>query len=98
MKALCCATCGCDTRRRGGFGLALAFFLIVCTLVPFGVGPQGGTLVAHRPGILWWGAAGLPFVAGPHFALDFEDGSLTCWRPRPCRLKARWRSRRWRIG
>ena len=52
------------TRAGGGFGLGLAFFLIVCTLVPFGVGPEGGTLALIAPGILWVGA------------LDWEDGSL----------------------
>ena len=31
-------------RAGGGFGLALAFFLIVAVLVPFGIGPASGTL------------------------------------------------------
>ena len=44
------------TRAGGGFGLSLAFFLIVTVLVPFGVGPEGGTLARIAPGILWVGA------------------------------------------
>ena len=40
-------------RAGGGFGLALAFFLIVCVLVPFGVGPQTDKLALIAPGILW---------------------------------------------
>ena len=31
-------------RAGGGFGLGLAFFLIVTVLVPFAVGPEGETL------------------------------------------------------
>ena len=44
------------TRAGGGFGLSLAFFLIVTVLVPFGDGPEGGTLSRIAPGILWVGA------------------------------------------
>ncbi|MEP5197898.1 MAG: heme exporter protein CcmB, partial [Paracoccaceae bacterium] len=40
-------------RAGGGFGLALAFFLIVIVLVPFGVGPQTDILSKIAPGILW---------------------------------------------
>ena len=43
-------------RAGGGFGLALAFFLILVTLVPFGVGPDEGLLSRIAPGILWVGA------------------------------------------
>ena len=43
-------------RSGGGFGLALAFFLIVIVLVPFGVGPDRATLARIAPGILWIGA------------------------------------------
>jgi len=43
-------------RAGGGFGLGLAFFLILCVLVPFGVGPEAGTLAKIAPGILWVGA------------------------------------------
>ena len=43
-------------RAGGGFGLGLAFFLIVTVLVPFSVGPQSSLLSTIAPGILWLGA------------------------------------------
>ena len=36
-------------RAGGGFGLGLAFFLLVAVLVPLGVGPEGGTLGRIAP-------------------------------------------------
>ena len=65
------------TRAGGGFGLSLAFFLIVTVLVPFGVGPEGGTLSKIAPGILWVGALLSCLLSLDRiFALDREDGSL----------------------
>ena len=65
------------TRAGGGFGLSLAFFLIVTVLVPFGVGPEGGTLAKIAPGILWVGALLACLLSLDRiFALDREDGSL----------------------
>ena len=65
------------TRAGGGFGLSLAFFLIVTVLVPFGVGPEGGTLARIAPGILWVGALLSCLLSLDRiFALDREDGSL----------------------
>ena len=50
-------------RSGGGFGLALAFFLILVVLIPFGVGPQSDVLARIAPGTLWVGALlGMPFV------------------------------------
>ena len=43
-------------RAGGGFGLGLAFFLMVAVLVPLGVGPEGTLLARIAPGILWVGA------------------------------------------
>ena len=43
-------------RAGGGFGLGLAFFLIVTVLVPFSVGPQSSLLSTIAPGVLWLGA------------------------------------------
>ncbi|OCX63086.1 heme exporter protein CcmB [Thioclava sp. SK-1] len=64
-------------RAGGGFGLGLAFFLIVVTLVPFGVGPQGDILARIAPGVLWLGALLACLLSLDRiFALDFEDGSL----------------------
>ncbi|NDH03666.1 MAG: heme exporter protein CcmB, partial [Marivivens sp.] len=40
-------------RAGGGFGLGLAFFLIVVVLIPFGVGPDASVLEPIAPGILW---------------------------------------------
>lgn len=64
-------------RAGGGFGLGLAFFLIVSTLVPFGVGPEGALLARIAPGILWVGALLACLLSLDRiFQLDFEDGSL----------------------
>jgi len=64
-------------RAGGGFGLGLAFFLIVVTLVPFGVGPQSELLAKIAPGILWLGALLACLLSLDRiFALDWEDGSL----------------------
>lgn len=64
-------------RAGGGFGLGLAFFLIVVVLVPFGVGPNAQTLSVIAPGILWLGALLACLLSLDRiFALDFEDGSL----------------------
>lgn len=64
-------------RAGGGFGLGVAFFLIVCTLVPFGVGARGDLLAAIAPGILWVGALLSCLLSLDRmFALDVEDGTL----------------------
>ena len=64
-------------RAGGGFGLGLAFFLIVCILVPFSVGPQSKLLSTIAPGVLWLGALLACLLSLDRiFALDFEDGSL----------------------
>lgn len=65
-------------RAGGGFGLGLAFFLIVVALVPFGVGPQTALLTAIAPGILWVASLLAALLSLDRiFALDYEDGSLT---------------------
>jgi len=64
-------------RSGGGFGLGLAFFLLVAVLVPLGVGPEPATLARIAPGILWVGALLACLLSLDRiFALDFEDGSL----------------------
>lgn len=64
-------------RAGGGFGLGLAFFLIVTVLVPFGVGPETAVLREIAPGILWVGALLACLLSLDRiFALDHEDGSL----------------------
>ncbi len=64
-------------RAGGGFGLGLAFFLIVAVLVPFGVGPEQEILRRIAPGILFVGALLACLLSLDRiFALDHEDGSL----------------------
>ncbi|PWE34407.1 heme exporter protein CcmB [Maritimibacter sp. 55A14] len=75
-------------RSGGGFGLSLAFFLIVVTLVPFGVGPQTATLAGIAPGILWLGALLACLLSLDRiFQLDFEDGSLDLLATAPLPLE-----------
>jgi heme exporter protein B len=65
------------TRAGGGFGLGLAFFLLVAVLVPLGVGPDAALLGRIAPGILWVGALLACLLSLDRiFALDAEDGSL----------------------
>ncbi|RNI16018.1 heme exporter protein CcmB [Paracoccus pantotrophus] len=88
MKALLIRDLRLATRAGGGFGLALAFFLIVCTLVPFGVGPEGDQLSRIAPGILWVGALLSCLLSLDRiFALDFEDGSLDLLATAPLPLE-----------
>ncbi|CAM3746114.1 heme exporter protein CcmB [Paracoccus yeei] len=88
MKALLLRDLRLAVRAGGGFGLALAFFLIVCTLVPFGIGPEGGTLARVAPGILWIGALLSCLLSLDRiFALDHEDGSLDLLATAPLPLE-----------
>ncbi|MFV0493328.1 MAG: heme exporter protein CcmB [Pseudorhodobacter sp.] len=76
-------------RAGGGFGLGLAFFLLVAVLVPLGVGPEGTTLALIAPGILWVGALLSCLLSLDRiFALDFEDGSLELLATAPVPLEA----------
>ncbi|MCP4825631.1 MAG: heme exporter protein CcmB, partial [Shimia sp.] len=64
-------------RAGGGFGLGLAFFLIVVILVPFSVGPESGLLSKIAPGVLWLGALLACLLSLDRIlALDWEDGTL----------------------
>jgi len=77
------------TRAGGGFGLALAFFLIVTVLVPFGVGPESAVLARIAPGVLWVGALLACLLSLDRiFALDFEDGSLDLLATAPIPMEA----------
>jgi heme exporter protein B len=76
-------------RAGGGFGLGLAFFLIVVVLVPFGVGPETGLLAVIAPGVLWLGALLACLLSLDRiFALDWEDGSLDLLATAPLPLEA----------
>ena len=75
-------------RAGGGFGLALAFFLIVVALVPFGVGADPGLLSQVAPGILWVAALLASLLSLDRiFALDWEDGSLELLATAPIPLE-----------
>ncbi|MHA6323513.1 heme exporter protein CcmB [Roseivivax sp. CAU 1753] len=77
MRALLLRDLRLAIRAGGGFGLGLAFFLIVVVLVPFGVGPETQLLARIAPGILWVGALLACLLSLDRiFALDWEDGSL----------------------
>lgn len=77
MNALLIRDLRLAIRAGGGFGLGLAFFLIVVVLVPFGVGPNMELLGKIAPGILWIGALLACLLSLDRIvALDFEDGSL----------------------
>jgi len=75
-------------RAGGGAGLALAFFLIVVALVPFGIGPDAETLAIIARGVLWIGALLACLLSLDRiFALDFEDGSLDLLATAPVPLE-----------
>jgi heme exporter protein B len=76
-------------RAGGGFGLGLAFFLIVTVLVPFAVGPESSLLSTIAPGILWLGALLACLLSLDRLlALDWEDGSLDLLATAPLPLEA----------
>ena len=76
-------------RAGGGFGLGLAFFLIVIVLMPFGIGPETGMITRIAPGILWIGALMACLLSLDRiFALDWEDGSLELLATSPLPLEA----------
>ena len=75
-------------RAGGGFGLGLAFFLIVIVLVPFGVGPEAEILARIAPGMLWVAALLAALLSLDRiFALDYEDGSLPLLATSPLPLE-----------
>jgi heme exporter protein B len=75
-------------RAGGGFGLGLAFFLLVAVIVPLGVGPDQAVLAKIAPGILWVGALLACLLSLDRiFALDFEDGSLDLLATSPMPLE-----------
>lgn len=76
-------------RAGGGFGLGVAFFLLVAVIVPLGVGPEPAVLARIAPGILWVGALLACLLSLDRiFALDYEDGSLDLLATSPIPLEA----------
>ncbi len=89
MKALLLRDLRLAIRAGGGFGLALAFFLIVVVLVPLSVGPSSDRLSTIAPGILWLGALLACLLSLDRiFALDREDGSLDLLATSPMPMEA----------
>ena len=89
MRALLWRDLALSLRAGGGFGLGLAFFLIVTILVPFGVGPQSSLLASIAPGVLWLGALLACLLSLDRIlALDFEDGTLDLLVTTPLPLEA----------
>lgn len=77
MRALLLRDLTLAFRAGGGFGLSLAFFLMVAVIVPLGVGPAPATLALIAAGVLWVGALLASLLSLDRlFALDFEDGAL----------------------
>ncbi len=89
MKALLMRDMALALRSGGGFGLGLAFFLIIAVLVPFAVGPENDLLSRIAAGILWLGALLACLLSLDRiFALDWEDGSLDLLATSPLPLEA----------
>jgi heme exporter protein B len=88
MKALLIRDLRLAVRAGGGFGLGLAFFLLVAVIVPLGVGPAPDLLAKIAPGILWVGALLSCLLSLDRmFALDYEDGSLDLLATSPMPLE-----------
>jgi heme exporter protein B len=89
MKALLLRDLRLALRAGGGFGLSLAFFLILAVLVPFAVGPERAVLSRIGPGILWVGALLATLLSLDRlFALDHEDGALPLLATSPLPLES----------
>ena len=89
MSALLLRDMRLAMRAGGGFGLSLAFFLIVVVLVPFGFGPEMGLLSKIAPGTLWVGALLACLLSLDRiFALDSEDGTLDLLATAPLPIEA----------
>ncbi len=89
MRALLVRDLRLALRAGGGFGLGLAFFLIVVVLVPFSVGPQSELLGRIAAGVLWLAALLACLLSLDRIlALDFEDGTLDVLTTAPLPLEA----------
>ena len=89
MRALLIRDLRLALRAGGGFGLGLAFFLIVVVLVPFSVGPQSDLLGRIAAGVLWLAALLACLLSLDRIlALDFEDGTLDVLATAPLPLEA----------
>ncbi|PCJ09396.1 MAG: heme exporter protein CcmB [Rhodobacteraceae bacterium] len=89
MNALLLRDLRLALRAGGGFGLGLAFFLILTVMVPLSVGPQPALLASIAPGVLWLGALLACLLSLDRLlALDWEDGSLDLLATAPLPLES----------
>ncbi len=64
-------------RRRADVLTTLAFFVIVASLFPLGVGPEPNLLRTMAPGVLWVAALLATLLSLVRlFAADYQDGTL----------------------
>ena len=64
-------------RESGDSAAVIVFFVIVATLISFGIGPEMDTLARIAPGIVWTAALLAALLSLDRlFIADFEDGSL----------------------
>ena len=76
-------------RAGGGFGLGMAFFLIVIILVPLGIGPDMVILSKVSIGVLWVGALLACVLSLDRiFSVDYDDGTLELLLTSPIPLEA----------
>jgi heme exporter protein B len=76
-------------RIGGGGGMAVAFFLLIVTLVPLGLGPDLPLLGRVAPGMVWIGALLATLLALDRlFQADWEDGNLDLLALGPLPLEA----------
>jgi heme exporter protein B len=76
-------------RIGGGGGMAVAFFLLIVTLVPLGLGPDLPLLARVAPGMVWIGALLATLLALDRlFQADWEDGNLDLLTLGPLPLEA----------
>lgn len=88
MRALLIRDLRLAFRAGGGFGLGLAFFLILTIMVPFSIGPETAQLAAVAPGVLWLGALLACLLSLDRMlALDWEDGTLDLLATAPLPLE-----------
>lgn len=89
MSALVLRDLSLAARAGGGAALALAFFAMVATLVPLGVGSDLALLARIAGGVLWVAAALAALLALDRlFQADFDDGSLDLIALSPHSLEA----------
>lgn len=75
-------------RSGGGFGQAMGFYLILVTLIPFGVGKDQSINSLIAAGILWIGALLSALLTLERlFQLDYEDGTLDAMATSPIPLE-----------